>query len=210
MLSWQNITVQQFQDVYRLSENKTLDDMQRLEKIIAILFDKTEKEVEEMSINEFSELSKQCAFMLNAKTIPGKVVKYIKVNGRKYFIEHHPKKLMAKMRHRQYVESIHFSEKMIDNIHYLMASLVQPVKFGFIKMRNTAKMHEAIADDMLQARFIDVYHTAVFFCKLYVGSIATIKDYLNAEMTKMNMSTEKIIIQQALQTVMDGFSQHSK
>lgn len=210
MLSWQNITVQQFQDVYRLSENKNLDDMQRLEKVIAILFDKTEKQVEEMTIAEFTDYSKQCAFMLNTREIPGKPVKYIKINGRRYFIEHHPKKLMAKMRHRQYVESIHFSDDMIGNIHYLMASLVQPVKWLFIKKKNTANKHEAIASDMLHARFIDVYHTSVFFCKLYRGSIAAIKDYLKDEMTKMNMNTEAMIVQQALQNVMDGFSQQAR
>lgn len=210
MLSWQNITVQQFQDVYRLGENKSLDDMQRLEKMIAILFDKTEKQVAEMTMAEFTGLSKQCAFMLNTREIPGRPVKYIKVNGRRYYIEHHPKKLMAKMRHRQYVESIHFSDNMVDNIHYLMASLVQPVKWLFIKTKNTAKKHEAIAADMLQARFVDVYHTAVFFCKLYMGSIAAIKDYLKDGMTKMNMTTEAMIVQQALQSVMDGFSQQAR
>jgi len=186
MLSWQNITVQQFQDVYRLSENKTLDDMQRLEKIIAILFDKTEKQVEEMTVAQFTDCAKQCAFIMEMEKIPGKPVKYIRCGKRRYGIQYNP----AKLRHRQYVEILHFGNKPIENMHLIMASLVQPVKFGFWK-KNEAPMHNQIAQDILDAPVIHVYHAAVFFCKLYVNLITAIKDYLVAEMMEQNKTVSR-------------------
>jgi hypothetical protein len=207
MLSWKNITVQQFQDVYKLSENKDLQEMDRLEKIISVLFDKTERQIDEMSVEEFTKLANQCAFVLNDEKIPGKPVRYIKVNSRRYRIEYNPKRLLTNMHHRQYVECMHFSEKMVENMQYIMASLVQPVKFGFIKLKNTAKRHELIAEDMLKARFIDVYHTGVFFCKLYVNSMQAIRDYLKADMMNRKMTREQVsMMETALQAATDGFT----
>ncbi|HVX50489.1 MAG TPA: hypothetical protein VHB48_10035 [Chitinophagaceae bacterium] len=208
MLSWQNITVQQFQDVYRLSEDKNLDDMQRLEKVIAILYDKTEKQVGEMTIKEFTAHANQCAFIMQSQNIPGKPVKYIRCGKHRYGIQYNP----AKLRHRQYVEILHFGDKPIENMHLIMASLVQPVKFRFLWRHNRANMHSRIAQDMLDAPVVHVYHAAVFFCKLYVSLIAAIKDYLVAEMMKENKITkeqaEKLV--DISRNAMAGFIQPAK
>ncbi len=189
-LSWQTITVQQFQDVYRLSLSPStgsgLDEMQKLERIIAILYNKSEKEVEEMTMTEFTTCAKECAFIMELEKIPGKRVKYIRCGKRKYGIQYNP----AKLRHRQYVEILHFGDKPIENMHLIMASLVQPVKFGFWK-KNEAAMHEQVAADMLNAPLINVYHATVFFCKLYVNLITDIKDYLVAEMMKNGKMEKK-------------------
>ena len=211
MLSWKNITVQQFQDIYKLSENKDLQEMDRLEKIISVLFDKTERQIDEMSVKEFTALAKQCAFLMQTDNIPGKRVKYIRSGKTKYGIEYNP----AKLKHRQYVEILHFGDKPIENMHLIMASLVQPVKFGFWK-NNTAMMHEKIAADMLNAPVVHVYHAAVFFCKLYVNLIAAIKDYLVAEMTAPNSQGKTMTKQEAealvdiSHNVMAGFIQPAK
>ena len=203
-LSWDNITVQQFQDIYRLSLNTSLDEMDKLERVICILYNKTEKEVEELSMQEFKECAKECSFVLTDK-IPGKPVKYIKVGARKYGIQY----AVHKLRHRQYVEILHFSEKPIENMHYIMASLVQPIKFGIWK-KNEAEMHETISLDMLNAKVVDVYHTCVFFCKLYVNLIKNIQGSLVVEMMSKGMTkTQAETVLNASATVMDGFIQHT-
>jgi len=208
MLHWQNITVQQFQDVYRLTEDKTLDDMQRLEKVIAILFDKTERQVEELTVEEFTDCAKQCAFIMQVEQIPGKPVKYIRCGTRRYGIQYNP----AKLRHRQYVEILHFGDKPIDNMHLIMASLVQPVKLGFWR-KNEAVDHAQIAQDMLDSPVIHVYHAAVFFCKLYVNLIAAIKDYLVVEMMEKNSTITKEEAERLVdisRNAMAGFIQPAK
>lgn len=95
-ISWSTLTVQQFLDLYRLSITPDLEEMTRLERAVAILYDKTEREVEEMRMIEFTTLSQQAAEFLTKK-IPGKPVKTIHVGKNRYRIIYDP----TKLRHRQ-------------------------------------------------------------------------------------------------------------
>lgn len=204
-LSWSDITVQQFLDLHRLTGQK-LDDMERVEKTIAILYDLTERQVEELSISEFNRLAKQCAFVLTSD-IPGKPVRTIKAGKKRYSITYDP----TKLRHRQYVEIIHFSDKPVENMHLIMASVVQPMTWYGKKVRNEAEDHPAIASDMLSARVVDVYHACVFFCKLYVNLISSIRVYLVTEMMKRGMSREHATtLVDSSQNAMAGFIQPGK
>ena len=204
-MKWSDISVAQLQDIHRLSLNTDLDDMDKVTRSIAILFGKTENEVDNLSMHEFSSLARSCNFLFN-DTIPGKPEKYIRIGSKKYGIQYDPKKL----RHRQYVEIIHFSEKPIENMHFIMASLVQPVKWG-IWRANQSKDHEAISQDMLNARVIDVYHSCVFFCKLYANLIGVIKGSLVAEMKRKGLTTEQAEMMVTYsQNAMDGFIQPGK
>lgn len=197
---WEKITVQQFQQIYQLSVNDELDEMDKLTQAICILHGKTPEQVEDMTVAEFNDIAKKTAFVFE-KDIPGKAKRYLKANGRKYAIQYKPDHL----RFRQYAESSHFSKELIPSLHYLMASVVQPTWLGFIPRRNKAKDHARISNDLLKARFIDVYHTAVFFCNLYTEYIRNIQDYLENEMIAKGMTKEKA---KALLTlsmnVMDG------
>src|SRR5690349_9474879 len=162
--SWHTLTVGQFLDLYRLSINTELDEMGRLERAICIIYDLTERQVEEMLVTDFTQKAKHAAQFLTNK-IPGKPVKKIKVGRNVYRITYDP----TKLRHRQYVEVLTFGEKPIENMHLVMASVVQPVTWYGRAKRNEAEQHIEIANDMLKARVMDVYHTCVFFCKLYMG-----------------------------------------
>jgi hypothetical protein len=203
MLSWENITVKQFQDVYNILTDNTMDEIDRTEKIICTLYDKTELQIEELTLPQFATLAKGCKFLLDAAEIPGKAQRKIKACGNTYFVEYNP----AKLRQRQYVEILEFRKKTIDNLHYIMASLVTPVKYGFIKQKNKAADHARIASEMLETRFIDVYHTSVFFCNVWTNLIKDMQGYLVAEMT----AEKKLTKEEANQlldistSVMDGF-----
>lgn len=183
LLSWQDITVGMFLDIHKISTNKDLDDMERLEKTVCTVFDKTEKQVDDMPMDEFTRLSKQVAFVLDSD-IPGKAVRTIKVNGKRFKITYDP----TKLRHRQYVELIHFGDKPVENMHYIMASIVQPVTWFGKKLKNMSEDHEWISAAMLNARVIDVYHSCVFFCNLYINLITSIKGSLIKEMMSKGKS----------------------
>lgn len=201
-LTWDKITVQQYIDVDKLSDDKKIDSEEKVEKIIAILFNLTERDVEELPITTFNNYAKQIGELLIDKKIPGKAVRYIKVNGRKYAIEYNPTKLM----HRQYVELQFFQQGgVIQNLHLLMASIIRPVRFGF-KMKNDAKKHSVYAEDILNARFIDVYHTCVFFCNLFRNLIQHTKVSLAVKMMKMGATMEQSLkLLNASLDAMDGF-----
>lgn len=203
--SWDTLTVGQFLDLYRLSINTDLDEMGKLERAVAIIYDKTEREVEEMKMGEFTSIGSHAAQFLTTE-IPGKPVKVIHCNGRKYRITYDP----TKLRQRQYVEVIHFGKQPIENMHLIMASLVEPVRWG-ITRRNVAEDHPVIASDLLQAPVKDVYHACVFFCKLYANLIRSTQDYLVNQLMKKGMQQKEAssLITLSL-NAMDGFIQPHK
>lgn len=183
-MNWNTITLQQFQAIHALSKKTDLDDMDKVTQVICILYDKTEALVDEMTLQEYNRLAVECKPYLTDK-IPGKPVKSFRIGTRKYAINYKP----TTLKHRQYVEILSFSEKPVENMHNIMASLVQPVRFGF-KLKNTASQHSKIADDMLNAPLIAVYHSCVFFCNLYHDLMLHIRDYLIKEMV-MKGATKK-------------------
>lgn len=172
-LSWNDITVEQFQDVYRLSLSQDLDDITKTERVICIMFGLTEQQCENLPMPHFRQLAAQCAFLMTGQ-IPGKPSRTIKAAGRRYRVVYNPEKL----KHRQYVEIMHFGDNPIDNMHLAMASLVNPITWYGKELKNNADDHQRIADDLRQARVIDVYHSCVFFCNLYVNLIENTKAYL--------------------------------
>ncbi len=185
-LSWQTITVQQFLDIYRLSLNTELDEMDKLDRVICILYDKTEQQMDEILVPEYKRMASEVQFVMSGE-VPGKPVKQIRIGKKRYSIIYDP----SKLKHRQYVELLHFGDKPVDNMHLVMASIVQPVNWWGKRLANKAEDHESIAADMLQAPVIHVYHSCVFFCKLYVSLIQNIKGSLVQQMMKAGTSRVK-------------------
>ncbi|MGN6416111.1 MAG: hypothetical protein ACTHMC_01375 [Pseudobacter sp.] len=204
-LSWGTITVQQFQDIHRLSLTPDIDDFERVERAICILFDMTEQQLGDLPVKEFTALARQCTFALTDQ-VPGKPVKSFRIGRKKYAITYDP----TKLRHRQYVEILTFGDKPIENMHYIMASLVQPVRWG-MRRKNEAKDHEAISADMLNAKLVDVYHSCVFFCKLWLSLMERIRASLVFQMmqTGMTQSTAQELLSSSI-NAMAGFIQPGK
>lgn len=204
--SWNTLTVGQFLDIYRLSIDKSLDDMSKVERAICILYDITERQLDDLTVLQFTAYAKEAAQFITDK-IPGKPVKSMRVGKHRYAITYDP----TKLRHRQYVEVVTFGEKPVENMHLIMASVVQPVNWLGFRKRNNAEDHLKIADDMLKARVVDVYHSCVFFCKLYMNLIENIRDFLVNELTtkgmKKNQAEETI---QISINIMAGFTQQEK
>lgn len=204
-MNWNNITLQQFQDIYRLSINTELDEIEKLTRTVCIIHGLTESEVDDLTLMEFNKLSKECSFLLSDK-IPGKVQKTFMVGLNKYAINYKP----TTLKHRQYVEIITFAEKPIENMHNIMASLVNQVSI-WGKKKNLVDDHARIADEMLKAPLVSIYHSSVFFCKLYSALIKRIQGYLIKEMTSKGMTEQaasKLIMDS--QSAMDGFIAQSK
>lgn len=205
-MNWNNLTLQQFQDIYALSRDTSLDELERTARAISIIYDKSESQVDDMTLNEFNKLGTEAAEMLKMENIPGKPVKSFRVGAKRYGINYKPQT----MTHRQYVEILTFGEKPIANMHLIMASIVQPMRFG-IRFKNKSDDHVKVAEDMLNAPFLAVYHSCVFFCKLYSALIKHIRGYLIEQMMTKGMTqaqAENLVTISI--NVMDGYFQQSK
>lgn len=204
MLTWENVTLRQFQEIVKLKSDKDQTDLD--EKVVSIMHNISINAVGEMKMPDFNKAVKECNFLLKQSEIPGKPLKHIQVGFKKYFICYKPNKL----RQRQYVEIRYYADKPIENMHLILASLVQPVKFGFTQ-KNKVKNHQRIADEMLNARIIDVYHSCLFFCKLYCASIKVIQPYLITDMMNQGVSkTQAESLTAILTSTTDGYFQQSK
>lgn len=187
-ISWNDITVEQFQEIYQLSLSTDIEEMARIERIISILYGLTQQEIEDLNMVEFNQLAKHCTEIMTGQ-IPGKPVRKIKVGKHKYSIIYDPSKLV----HRQYVELMQYGDQVIDNLHLIMASIVQPTTWYGKKLKNNVDDHSIIAADMRNARLVEVYHCCVFFCKLFINSIQDIKEYLAKEMAKGAMTNHQLM-----------------
>jgi hypothetical protein len=186
--SWADITVGQFIDLHSLSKQKDSDELDQAEQAVAIMYGLTGREVEELPMQTFNKLAAHCTKIMTSK-IEGSVKKVIQGGKNKYRVIYNPRKLV----HRQFVEVHHFSNEMMDNIHNIMASIVMPIgKFGIAK-KNTAEAHTEIANDLLESSIVDVYHSCVFFCKLYLNSLVHIQGYLVHEMMKKGATKEQAV-----------------
>lgn len=221
-MDWKDITVGQFLDLYKLG-SEPIEEMEKVERAVGIIYDLTPTQVEQLKVSEFNAKAKEAAKFLTSE-IPGKRVRTIKVGKKRYRITYDP----TKLRHRQYVEIIHFGEKPVDNMHLIMASLVQPkksfrgrggsaIKFMFTGKSfepyydNQANDHGKIAEDMLNARVTDVYHACVFFCNLYKGLMQSTQDFLETEMMRTGRTRKEAneLITASI-NAMDGFFQPQK
>ena len=201
-MNWKDITLGQYQDIYKLHLDSKLDEMERIERLISIVYGLTENEVNLLPLQKFNEYARECSFLLTENEIPGKPKRYIKVNGKKYRIIYYP----SDLQYRQYVEVLTFAEKPIENMHLIMASIVKPIKYGFITKSNDVAKHSEYAADMEKANFIDIYHTCVFFCKLYKNLMEAMQGYLVQEMTKKGMEKWKAeMLCSNLVKSLDGF-----
>jgi hypothetical protein len=195
-MNWQTITVQQFQDLYRVSIDKNLSAEDKSIKTIAIIYNMTEDQVEDMDLIEFKRLCAVTVNVLNIASIPGKPETRIG----NYKVIYNP----AKFKHRQSVEINNWLDSPIENMHLIMASLVVPVKYHFFTSANRAENHLRYADDILQQPIAKVYHACVFFCDLYRAfaettaahlennNKATMSDKMKAEL--LRMASDRFVI----------------
>ena len=199
-MSWDKINVFQYQQlVPALSIEDATDQNMRL---IAILNGWTENQVDSLSVQEYANEKAKLGFL--SESIEGKPVKYIKVNGKRYKCVYDVRKLPS----GRYIESKVFSQDLVGNLHKLAASMVIPMRktiFGWREDKYDASKHEEYSNDLLEARFVDVYHSIVFFYQVYRNWMEITKDYLIqkiVEMGKSHSEAEKEV--QNLLNILDG------
>ena len=188
---WKKINVWQYQQIYNVYsyKDKYLTEIEIDSKLVSIVNNLTDTQVDSLPLKEFMELKKSVEFL--NKPIEGKPVKYIKINKTKRYKINYD---VSKMPFARYIESKVFSEDLYNNLHKLAATMVIPQKriLGiWFKQKYDASKHQEYSDDMLTARFIDVYHSLVFFYQIYRNWIEVSQDYMVNKMMQTGMTQEK-------------------
>ena len=205
-MKWNNISVWQYQNIVKTLANKEADEIDKSFKLIGIVYNMTENQVDSLTQAEYKAKLKQCDFL---NSMPeGKPVQIIKVNGKRY----RPIYDVTKMPFGRYVESKAFVGDIYGNLHKLGATMVMPQKRNLLGLwvddKYDAGKHEEYAEDMLQANFQDVYFSLVFFYQVFRNWIEVTRDYLVAKMMITGQTKEECSqVVADLCSILDGIIQ---
>jgi len=197
-MTWNDINLYQYQQI--IEANKIEYPIDRIDRLIAIVNNWTANQVNDLSVERYNEEVKRLAFL---DTEPdGKPVKFIDVNGKRYKCIYDVRKMPS----ARYIESKVFQTDLIPNLHKLAASMVVPMKktlWGWKESDYDSIMHPVYADDMLEAKFKDIYHSIVFFYHVYRIWIEVSRDYLKTQLEMQGVSQSEKALADLL-SIMDG------
>jgi hypothetical protein len=204
-MSWNDLTVWQYQQIYPIvtKPEKDWTTLDVESKLVGILHNLTDTQVDSLSVGEFNKLKVTLNFLDDK--IEGKPVKYTEVNGKRYKFIYDVQQIKA----ARYIETKVFSTDLVGNLHKLAASMVMPQRktwFGkWVDDKYDASKHSEYAEDLQGANFMHVYQSIVFFYQVYRNWIEVSKGYLVQEMTNKGMSLEQAQeVVQILCSTLDG------
>ena len=204
------MTILQFQQLYFIGQSMD-DDLDKSIKMVGVVTGLTPDRVDnKMPMKRFNRI---CAYILkhfailDKKLVTGKPVSMVRANGRTYKLHYRIDKLPITA--AKYVEVIEFSKDKITNLHKIMASIAQPVKWSWRKWEYVPyqRDHDNVATDMERVDFKAAYHAAVFFYTHYQVSMILIRPYLIKELMSKGVTREAAARTLTdLSTVLDGFT----
>jgi hypothetical protein len=204
-MTWNDLTVWQYQQIYPIvtKPEKDWTTLDVESKLVGILHNLTDTQVDSLSVGEFNKLKVTLNFLDDK--IEGKPVKYTEVNGKRYKFIYDVQQIKA----ARYIETKVFSTDLVGNLHKLAASMVMPQRktwYGrWVDDKYDASKHSEYADDLQGANFMHVYHSIVFFYQVYRNWIEVSQGYLVQEMTNKGMSLEQAQeVVQILCSTLDG------
>ena len=219
-MTWNDITVKQWQEYISLmnevGENPSaLELIEMNEKLISIMYGLPMSKVEILTESDFANKVNGLAFL--NKPIEGtKPKKRIFVNGNVYRLKYdvrkhtHTKHIAMFSNAGDVISVKEFSKDFANNIGKVLASMVVPQRkiLGLYFDKKPKPMdHEVISQDVLDAKFIDVYNACIFFCKLLEKLIVATVDYL-AKRKELTKETRAKLMD--LLKVLDGFTLQNK
>ncbi len=203
-MNWKDVTVWQWQQLQAIAKKKEDTELDKAVKTLAILTNRTESQIDSLSIAELNRELKQIDWISKQEAKP-KPVDFIKVNGKRYRCIYDVRQIPF----ARYIESKFFSEDVVLNLHKIMASMVRPMKLtwrGWKVAKFDASKHEDYAQDLLGAPFEAVYGSVVFFCQVFSDSIKSSKDFMIADLMKNGMTQEEAeMTMEVLCEAMAGF-----
>lgn len=188
-MNWKDVTVWQWQQLQTIAKKNDDTELDKAVKTLAILTNRTESQIDSLSIGELNKELKNISWIGKEEAKP-KPVDFIKVNGKRYCCIYDVRQIPF----ARYIESKFFSDDVVLNLHKIMASMVRPMKRtwrGWKVAKYDASKHEDYAQDLLSAPFEAVYGSVVFFCQVFSDSIKSSKDFMILDLMKNGMTQEE-------------------
>jgi hypothetical protein len=208
-MTWNDLTVGQYQRLYGILKQTDKTNLDILTEIISVCEGYAIDEIDSWPFSKLVEKEKEYKF-LESLDFDKTAKKYINIGKIRYKFVHKIQDIPA----ARYIESKHFlKEDFIDNLHSLMASCVMPMRKtwrGWVEEKYDAKLHSHYANDLRQAKFVEVYNCTLFFCRLYAELIKGLEPYLTKELAKITTVDKIAEVQTALRLITDGFTVPSR
>lgn len=203
-MNWKNVSVWQWQQLQAIAKKNEDTELDKAVKTLAILTDRTENEIDSLSVAKLTQELKSISWISKEEAKP-KPVDVIKVHGKRYRCIYDIRNIPF----ARYIESKFFAEDVVLNLHKIMASMVRPMKLtwrGWKVAKYDASKHEEYAQDLLSAPFESVYGSVVFFCQVFSDSIKSSRDFMKMDLMENGMTEEEAeMTMEVLCGAMDGF-----
>ena len=210
------LTIDKFQKLQSIATLET-DELLKATRLVQVLLDKTEAEIDAMPIKKFAVLCQKLQKAFDVKVNEATMAKprpIIYENNKVYHLNFDIKPPFNTGR---YIEVLTFSkDDPIINMHNILASICTPMewswrKFNFVKLKYDVSKHEEYANDMRQANFKHGYFAMVFFYQVLKASTDNTMDCLTAQMNLRKLDKKRVQqLRKILQAIGGGYSMRNK
>ena len=176
---WDKLTVGQFISLYDIEINANLNIIEKQQKMLSIVEGKPESYYDTFKYRDLiTEYGEKLSFFDNIPET--KPVDFLQVGGKRYKFVHELNEITA----GQYIDILAFSGEIMQ-LNKIAACFFLPMDgkryqpYGKIP-------HDVVADELLDAKFLDVYGCMLFFCQLFNELIADtiISSVMNQDLAK--------------------------
>jgi len=176
---YSDLTIKQFLNCKLISEMQT-DPIDRNVRLLAEVSGKSVDEIESLPLTELKAKLKYLANIEDLGEV-GKVRMKFKVKGKWFKVIWKTQELTS----GQYIDVSHFTkepDKIIYNIHNILAAISVPMKYGLIQQKYDGAKHKDIAELLYNHMTIaQAYPIMLFFCRYYEELDSNILTYLVEE-----------------------------
>ena len=157
---WDKLTVGQFISLYDIEINANLNIIEKQQKMLSIVEGKPESFYDSFKYRDLiTEYGEKLSFFDNIPET--KPVDFLQVGSKRYKFVHELNEITA----GQYIDILAFSGEIMQ-LNKIAACFFLPMEgkryqpYGKIP-------HDVVADDLLEAKFLEVYGCMLFFCQLF-------------------------------------------
>jgi len=154
-----------------------------IDRNVRLLAEVSGKSVDEIESLPLTELKAKLKYLANIEDLGevGKVRMKFKAKGKSFKVIWKTQELTS----GQYIDVSHFTkepDKIIYNIHNILAAISVPMKYGLIQQKYDGAKHKDIADLLYNHMTIaQAYPIMLFFCKFFAELDSNILTYLVEE-----------------------------
>jgi hypothetical protein len=167
---WDKLTVGQFITLYDIEASQNLNIIEKQQKMLAVIEGKNEREYDDYKYRDLiQEYGEKLSFFNN---IPeSKPVDFLQVGDNRYKFCYELQEITA----GQYIDILSFSGEIMQ-LNKIAACFFLPMDGDKYKGYGVVP-HDVVADDLLEANFLQVYGCMLFFCQLFNELISSTITY---------------------------------